>query len=106
MIVPRALVQQNQFDTAISEVERTLHPQVVRVRYDFGDDATGDAAVFFRVLLSDDTASRRDQVLNVADRFESAIYQRVEPLEQWGVLPYFRYRSQAEQTQLNDPAWA
>lgn len=79
--------------------------QVVRVRYNFGDDSTGEPAVFFGILLSD-SASRRDQLRNVANQVETAIYRRVEPLEQWGVLPCFSYRSQSEQAQLNEPAWA
>jgi hypothetical protein len=106
VIVPRALVQQSQFESAVSEVEKTFRPQVVRVRYDLGDDSTGEPAVFFRILLSDDAASRRDQLWDVTNRVSTEIVQRIEPLEQWGVLPYFSFRSEAEQTQMNDPAWA
>jgi hypothetical protein len=105
VIVPRALVHQSQFESAVKEVEGAFRPEIVRVRYDFGDDSTGEPAVFFRILLSD-TASRRDRLRGIASRIETAIYRRVEPLEQWGVLPYFTYRSQSEQAQLNDPAWA
>jgi hypothetical protein len=33
------------------------------------------------------------------------IVQHVEPLEQWGVLPYFSYRSQSEQAVLQGKPW-
>ncbi len=32
--------------------------------------------------------------------------QRLQPLEQWGVLPYFSFRSQSEQAVLQEEAWA
>lgn len=82
-----------------------FRPEVVRVRYDVGDDSTGEPAVFFRILLSD-SASRRDRLRDVASRVETAVFRQMEPMEQWGVYPYFSYRSQSEQAQLNDPAWA
>ena len=98
-------MQQSQFESAVLDVERTFPSQVVRVRYDLGDDSTGDPAVFFRILLSDEAASRRDQLREVASRVQTAIFQQLDPMDQWGVYPYFSYRSQAEQKQLNDPAW-
>ena len=105
MIVPRALVQPEQFASAVSEAERMLGSGVVRVRYKLGNDWTGDPAVFFRVLLSD-AASPRDQLRKVASHVETEIVRQVEPLEQWGVYPYFNYRSQSEQAEMNEPAWA
>jgi hypothetical protein len=105
VILPRALVNETQFESAVSEVERMLRPEVVRVRYELGDDSTGEPSVFFRILLSD-PASRREQLGYVASRISTEIVRRIEPLEQWGVLPYFTFRSQSEQAQLQDPAWA
>ncbi len=105
VIVPRAFAQEGQFDAAVAEVERQLHPSVVRIRYTLGHDWAGDPAVFFRIILSDD-ASKRDRLLSAANDVSAAIEQRIEPLEQWGVLPYFSFRSQSEQAQLNEPAWA
>jgi len=53
-----------------------------------------------------DSASRRDQLLSISNRVSNAIVQQVQPLEQWGVLPYFNFRSQSEQAKLNQPALA
>jgi hypothetical protein len=105
VIVPRAIAQESRFAAAVAGIEQQLHPAVVRLRYTLGNDWTGDPAVFFRIILSDD-ASQRDRLLNAANGISAAIVQRIEPLEQWGVLPYFSFRSQSEQAHLNEPAWA
>lgn len=61
--------------------------------------------MFFRILLSD-AATRRAVLWSNTHRIENEIIRRVAPLEQWGVLPYFSYRSESEQALLNEPAWA
>jgi hypothetical protein len=65
-----------------------------------GNDWSGAPAVFFMVILAD-SASRRDRLLTITNRVSQAIVQRVQPLEQWGVLPYFNFRSQSEQAKLD-----
>jgi len=77
----------------------------VRLRYTLGQDWSGESAIFFRILLSDQ-ASRRDQLRNATNQIQNAIMQRLQPLEQWGVLPYFSFRSLAEQAALQEEAWA
>jgi len=105
VIIPKAFAQPDEFAAAIAEVERQLHPNVVYIRHSLGNDWTGEPAVFFRVLLSD-AASKREQLLNVTKQIRDAIVWQVEPLEQWGVLPYFNYRSQSEQAVMKEEAWA
>jgi hypothetical protein len=105
VVIPRAHAQDKQFAAAVAEVERQLHPNVVYIRHSFGNDWTGEPSVFFRVLLSD-AASKREQLLNVTNQIYDAIVFQVQPLEQWGVLPYFKYRSQSEQAEMKEPAWA
>jgi hypothetical protein len=104
VIIPRAHAQQGQFAAAVAQVEQQLHPSVVRIHHTFGNDWNGEPAVFFMVILSE-AASRRDQLLNVTNGVSTAIVQQVEPLEQWGVLPYFNFRSQSEQAILKEEAW-
>ena len=106
VIVPRALVRQSEFDSAVAEVERILVPQVVRLRYTIGHDWTGEPSVFFKVTLSDAAASALDQLSTVSQHVSSVIDRQIQPQEQWDVLPYFKFRSQSEQSQLNEPAWA
>jgi len=57
------------------------------------------------VILAD-TATGRDQLLSVANHVSEVIIQQVQPLEQWGVLPYFNFRSQSEQAKLHQPTFA
>jgi hypothetical protein len=103
VILPRAHAQDKQF--AVAEVERHLHPNVVYIRHSFGNDWTGEPSVFFGVLLSD-AASKREQLLSVTNQIYDAIVFQVQPLEQWGVVPYFNYRSQSEQVEMKEAAWA
>ena len=99
MIVPKAFARQGQFATAVSQVAEQLRPNVVRIQHEFGDDSTGEPSVFFMVILTD-AASRRDRLLTVANEVSTALVQQIAPLEEWGVLPYFSFRSQSEQAKL------
>ena len=65
-----------------------------------GNDWSGEPAVFFMVILSNQS-SQRDQLLRVTNQVSNTMVQMVQPLEKWGVLPYFNFRSEAEQAQLN-----
>lgn len=103
--IAKAFAQQGQLDEAINAVKQTLGPDVLRLRYTLGQDWSGESAIFFRIVLSD-RASRRDQLLNATNQIATAIVQRLQPLEQWGVLPYFNFRSQSEQAILQEEAWA
>ena len=89
----------------MDRVARSLAPEVVSVIPTLGDDWSGEPAAFFMVILSD-AASQRDQLLNVSKKASFAIEQQVQPLDEWGVLPYFNFRSQSEQAKLNEPALA
>jgi len=103
--IARAFAQRGQLDEAIEELRSRLGPDVVRLRYTLENDWSGDPAIFFRVLLSD-RASRRDQLLSSTRQIEDMIVDSLQPLEQWGVLPYFSYRSLAEQAVLQEETWA
>jgi hypothetical protein len=103
--LPRAFAQQPLFQAAIARATQQLAPDVVNIIPTLGNDWSGAPAVFFMVILAD-AASRRDQLLRVTNRVSSFIVQQVQPLEQWGVLPYFNFRSQSEQARINQHALA
>ncbi len=104
-MVPRAFVHQSQFKAATARAARRLAPDVVSIIPTLGNDWSGEPAVFFMVILSD-VASSRERLLSVTDRVSKAIVGELEPLEEWGVLPYFNFRSQSEQAKLNEPTLA
>ena len=103
--VPTAFAQEARFQATVTRAAQRLAPHVVSIIPTLGNDWSGEPAVFFMVILSD-AASRRDQLLNISNQVSEAIVREVQPLEQWGVLPYFNFRSQSEQAKLNQPALA
>ena len=105
MTIARAFARQAQLDEAVGYLKPALGSDVVTLRYTLGQDWSGEPAIFFRVVLSEQ-ASRRDQLRSATHQIENAIMQRLQPLEEWGVLPYFSFRSLSEQAALQEEAWA
>ncbi len=103
--IPRGVAQQGQLAVAIADLERMLGADVVRLRYTIGPNWSDEPAIFFRVLLSDQ-ASRPDRLHEVASRVEAVIQEHLDPLNSWGLVPYYNFRSQTEQEMLKEPAWA
>ena len=56
-MVPAGVARETEIAEAVAEVERSLTPDVVHIRYEIGTDWSGDWAVFFRVLLSDEAGA-------------------------------------------------
>jgi|ERR1700683_607280 hypothetical protein len=104
-MVPTGLVHQTQLANEIARAVRKLGKDAVGVNYSLGTDSTGDASIFFRIVLTD-ASSQEDKLAEVTGRIETIFYDEIRPQENWGLLPYFRFRSKSEQEQLNDPEWA
>ena len=100
--VPTAFAKQARFQAAVARAAQRLAPHVVNIIPTLGNAWSGEPAVFFMVILAD-AATRREQLLNITNLVSETIVQQVQPLEQWGVLPYFNFRSQSEQAKLNEP---
>jgi len=105
VFIPRGVAQQGDLDASVRAAVDALGPDVIRVKYTLGQDWSGEYAIFFRIVLSD-RASKRDRLLPVTKRITHQIVQRLEPVEQWGLVPYFDFRSQSEQAALKEEAWA
>ena len=104
MIVPSATAKKPQINAAVSEVVRELTPQVQYIRYNLAQDWSGDPAIYFRVLLSDE-ASKMPTLIDVASKVESLLSEKID-FSEIGVFAYFNYRNQFEQAQMRDPEWA
>lgn len=104
MYVPRGVAQPEQLAAAIAGVERQLGPGVVRLRYTVGINWSDEPAIFFRALLSDE-ASQPEMLHDVATMVRERIEERIDPRNSWGLVPYYSFRSLAEQEILNEPAW-
>ena len=103
MYIARALAHQAQFVAAIAQV--ALPAQVLSVTPTLGTDWDGESAVFFRVILADNSVPRH-QLLAFTKQISQAIIQQIRPLEEWGVLPYFDFLTQSEQARMKEPSWA
>jgi hypothetical protein len=102
--LPAAEQKAPEINAAIESIRREMAPAVQYIRYEVGQDWSGDWAIFFRVVLSDD-ASKRQNLRAVAEDVERKISEQVD-FPAIGVRPYFNYRSQSEQATLREPAWA
>jgi hypothetical protein len=103
MYLPAAVTKQSEIQAAINDVEKSLAPDVVRIRYDIGEDWSGQWAIFFRVVLTDDAAKRR--LREVANKVVWGLAGQLD-FPGMGVYPYHNFRSVSEQEALREPAWA
>jgi len=101
---PTATTKQPQIHAAIAEVVREMTPAVQRIDYEIAQDWTGEWAIFFKVLLSNE-ASKRTRLRSVAPRVVRRMSDNLD-LPTLGLIPYFDFRSQAEEDKLKEPARA
>ena len=104
MRVPIRYVKESDIADAVQAAARDLAPEVVRIRYNIGEDWTGDPAIFFRVLLSDE-ASKEEGLLGVMERVESRLVDELKPRD-LGLFTYFNFRSKSEQDDLKEESWS
>lgn len=76
-------------------------PGVVNLRYTLDEDWSGDPAIFFWITLSDEAAHPKT-LSQTTRRIVSRITQQLDPAGQWGLIPYFNFRSQSEQAKLKE----
>jgi len=57
MILPPAITKHAEIEAAIQNVQASIGPDVVRIRYEISQDWSGQWAIFFRVVLTDHAAS-------------------------------------------------
>lgn len=104
-MVPTAFVHQTQLSDEIERTTGKLGEDVVRTKYSIGTDSTGEPSIFFRIVLTD-AASREDRLADVTSRIAAILFNEIRPHDNWGLFPYFSFRSESEQQQRNDAEWA
>jgi hypothetical protein len=102
--VPRGFVNQQEIAAGVQRATHALSQTVVRIRYDFGQDWTGDPSIFFRVVLTDE-AAKKPRLNDIANAIALILMREVKAEEQ-GLHSYFNFRSAAEQAKMKEPAWA
>ena len=103
MNISTGLIHQRELDAQIERAKASLGPEVVRVAYRIGEDATGAASIFFRITLTD-WATAEDVITDITARVATILFDQVRPLENWGLRPYFNFRGTSGQ-QAPDPDW-
>lgn len=103
MYLPSAVNKQSEIQAAINAVQRGLAPDVVHIRYEIGEDWSGQWSIFFRVILADDAAKHR--LRDVATKVVWGLARQLD-FPSMGVFPYHNFRSVSEQKALREPAWA
>lgn len=104
MYLPIAVAKEPQIQAAIQAVVSALRPEVQRINYEIAQDWSGQWALFFRVLLSDEAVTQ-DRLRNVTTNVVWRMSDKLD-LPGLGLFPYFNFRSQSEQLVLNEPAWS
>ena len=74
---------------------------VVNVRFTIDTDWSGDPAIFFWITLEDEAAGRA-VLSRTTHSVINHINEQLNPMDQWGLIPYFNFRSQSEQAKLKD----
>ncbi len=100
----KGFLKRDQLDNAVSAMIPLLGPDVERLRYTVEEDWSGDPAIYFKIVLSDD-ASLNDSLRNATMQIEAAIDSHLDPLLEWGLLSYFNYRSHSEFSARQEKAW-
>ena len=103
MYLPSAVTKQREIETAILRVQQSIGQDVVRIRYEIGQDWSGQWAIFFRIVLTDDAARRR--LRENATKIVWGLAQELD-FPGMGVFPYHNFRSVSEQARLQESAWA
>ena len=87
MILPRGVAQPVELIERINALV-PLPAGVVNLRYTVDDDWSGDPAIFFWITLSDE-AARQPVLAQNSRRITEFITKRLDPIGQWGLIPYF-----------------
>src|SRR5258708_5989519 len=103
-MVPTGYVHQGHLNTIIKDTIGSLGPEVAHVAYSIGPDSTGEASIFFRILLAD-AYIREETIADLTRRITTVLSNAVLPIEDWGLRPDFNFRSKSEQERRRDPGW-
>jgi hypothetical protein len=101
--VPAAVTRQAEIESAIARVQQSVGSDLVRIRYEVGQDWSDQWSIFFRIVLTDDAA--RNRLREVATRVIGRLAEELD-FPALGVFPYHNFRSVSEQAMLREPAWA
>ena len=101
----KGFLEPDLLDEAVNAMIPLLGPDVERLRYSLEEDWSGDPAIYFKIVLSDDSSSD-DRLRPTTKQIEDAISRHLQPLSQWGLFCYTTYRTHSELAARQEKAWA
>ena len=104
LMVPVEFRKDAQINAAVRTVLQELSPMVKHIRFSIDQDWTSDWAIFFRVVLSDESTDL-PRWLQITSRLMDRMMEELD-LPNLGMMPHFNFRTESEQAELNDPDWA
>jgi hypothetical protein len=104
MILAKGFIHQQELAKEVDRIRPLLGPEVVRLTYVLEEDWSGDPAIFFRVVLAD-WAGERTKIGAIARQIERTVVKALRPVENWGLLHYFSYRTEQEHAQRTENDW-
>jgi hypothetical protein len=102
--IPAGYVSQTQISSAVEQAVAKLGKEVARVRHSVGSNTTGEPSIFFRIVLWDWAVDEKT-LGEVAERIETILFYDLHPIENWGLMPYFSFRSSSEQLAQTETEW-
>ena len=78
-------------------------PDVARILFRLGEDWTGDPAIFFRAIFTDESV-RTKRYLDVARAMREKINDEFSYREK-GRIPYLSVTSESDHAKMKDSAW-
>lgn len=98
------LVNYRLLEAEIQAALSKLGPEAVHATYRFGRDHDDVPSIFFRITIDDDSA-REENITDVTSRMVLTLMDEIHPIENWGLHPYFNFRSQYDRQRRPDPDW-
>jgi hypothetical protein len=100
----RGIAQPSELVKKFNQLAHLAIPGVVQWRYTFESDWSGDPAIFFWVTLTDE-ASKPQNLRQAKAAFIVTINKHADLPGEWGLIPYFNFRSRSEQAKLKDEVY-
>ena len=101
---PAGLIHQGALQETVDRAKSALGSEVWHVAYRIGEDNTGAPSIFFRITMQD-FAMTEGTVSESTGLVATALFDHIRPLENWGLRPYFNFRSVSDQQKRPDPDW-
>lgn len=90
-------------EAALRKLKR--NKDIVSVAYSFDNDWTGDPAVYFRIVLSDE-AAREENLMKITPGIKTKLIEELGFFTaNLPFIPYFSFRSASEYRESGDRGW-